>query len=190
MSWLKKYLPGFIRERLRERRRDKVVDRAVDLAQEGKYADAAEIYNAFAVESREESDLMSALYYRYSFEMWLKAKDARRAVANARSSLAMLCQDDGAWLKYDSGSNADDVIAMASQLYAAGFHREGDELSTAANVEFEKYGLAVRCTAEPEFRNEFPSVCPQCAGQLPYSPFARSIPCPFCDTAVYPANTG
>jgi len=190
MSWLNEYLPQFIRDLLRERRRDKVVDRAVDLAQEGKYADAAEIYNAFAVESREESDLMAALYYRYSFEMWLKAKDAQRAVANARFSLSMLCQDDGAWLKYDSGSHADEVIAMASQLYAAGFHPEGDEFSTAANEEFEKYDLKVRCAAVPEYRNEFPSVCPQCAGQLPYSPFARSIRCPFCDTAVYPANTG
>ncbi len=176
---------SYIRGYLRERRRDKVVGRAIDLDQAGKYVEAAEIYAAFAVESLAESELMASLYHQYAFEMWLKANDPQNALDQARHALRMLCTPDGKWLTYNSGENAEKVIVMVSQLYAAGHTAEGQHLASEANEQFEIFGLPVRCAAAPVRRSEFPPACPQCAGTLPNSPFHASITCPFCKSVIY-----
>lgn len=170
---------------LRERRRDSVIGRAIDLDQAGKYTEAAGIYSGFAAESLAASELMASLYHQYSFEMWLKAKEPQNALLQARTALRMLCTPEGKWLTYNAGENANKVIQMVSQLYAAGHPAEGQTLSAEANEQFEIFGLQVRCAAAPVRRSEFPPTCPQCGGTLPNSPFHASIACPFCESVIY-----
>ena len=181
IDWIKEYIRNF----RRDRRHDDVITRAIDLAQAEKYGEAAEIYSSFAVESRAESDLMASSYHQMSFKMWVKAKEAGKALEEARSSLRMLSTDDGKWLKYNAGEKADGVIQMVSQLYAAGYTDEGQALSAEANTQFETFGLHVRCAAAPVRRSEFPSLCTQCGGSLPPGLFDLSITCPFCQTVIY-----
>lgn len=174
-----------VKEFLRERRRDSVIDQGIALDGKGRYAEAARLYSDFAVESLAESELMAALYHQYSFEMWLEASDPANALEQARTALRMLCTQDGKWLTYNSGENAEKVLEMVSQLYAAGHTAEGQTLAAEANEQFEKFGLPVRCAAAPVIRSEFPPACPQCAGTLPNSPFHASITCPFCKSVIY-----
>lgn len=179
------YLPNFVREYLRERRRSAVVGKAIDLNSEGKFEEAAKIYEDFATEKLSETTLMSSLYRRYAFEMWMSAKKPQQALGQAKEALRLLCEDEGKWLKNDDGENADEIISMVSQLYAAGFTAEGADLAAESNEQFEIHGLPVRCAAEPVRRSKFPVSCSQCGGVLPESPFDISINCTFCQTVVY-----
>lgn len=185
LGLIKKYLPQFVLDRLRERRRSAAVDRAIELDGKGDFAGAARVYEDFALESLSETTLMSSLYRRYAFEEWLNAKEPQNALRQALEALRLLCDDDGKWIKSDNGENADEVISMVSQLYAAGYPEQASELAAEANKQFEKYGLTVRCAAEPVIRSKFPAVCEQCGGRLPESPFAIAIECPFCHTIIY-----
>lgn len=185
MGSIKDYFPGFIKEYFRERRRAKVVDKAIDLAAQEKYADAAEVYTRYAPEVLEYGELLYVLYCRYAFEMWIKAKDVGNALQQARNALRILCSNDGEWLKYSSGTHADDLLWMAGELYATGYIAEADIFSQEVNVQLEKYDLPMRCVVGTLRKSTFPSVCPQCGGNLPYSPYQHAIECPFCETVNY-----
>lgn len=174
-----------IRDFFRTRRRNKLVSRAIDLAHKGKHSEAATIHEQIAVECIEESELLASLYYRYAFEHWLAAMDPKRALEQALNVLQMLIAKDGKWLTYDSGENVDDLIAMVSKLYAAGYLNEGETLAVESNKNLEKYGLPVRCSVGPVGRSKFPSLCSQCGGTLPVGSFERSVTCTFCQTVVY-----
>jgi hypothetical protein len=139
----------------------------------------------FALQSLSETTLMSSLYRRYAFEEWISAKDPTNALKQSLEALRLLCNEDGKWLLSDDGENADEVISMVSQLYAAGYTVEGAELAAEANKQFELYGLPVRCAAEPVRRSRFPANCEQCGGLLPESPFDVSVACTFCRAVAY-----
>lgn len=177
-----------IRERIRDyfrtRRRDKIVSGAIGLAHKDQHPEAAAIYEQVAVEALEESELLASLYHKYAFEEWLAAKEPKRALEQAQNVLRMLIANDGKWLTYDSGENAEDLIMMVSKLYAAGYLAEGEKLAVESNTSFEKYGLPVRCAAAPVRRSKFPPICTQC-GALPAGSFEKSITCTFCEAVVY-----
>jgi hypothetical protein len=170
---------------LRTRRRDKLVSRAISHHHKDEFEEAALIYERIAPECLTESELLASLYHGYAFEEWLNAKEAPKALKEARKVLRMLVANDGKWLTYDAGKNADELVSMVSKLYAAGYLDEGEKLAIESNTNFEKYGLPVRCAAVPVGRSKFPSLCTQCGGTLPPSSFEKSITCTFCETVVY-----
>lgn len=176
-----------IRDFFRSRRREKLVSRAISLAQDAKYPEAAVIYEQVAIQAIEESELLASLYHGYAFREWLAAKQPKRALEQARNVLRMLTANDGKWLIYDSGENADELVSMVGKLFAAGFLDEGEKLAIESNLALEKYGLPVRCSAAPVRRSNFPSICSQCGGTLPQGAFEMSITCMFCHTVVYSA---
>lgn len=190
MSSFKKYLPEFVREYLRERRRASFIGKAIKLAGKEQHIEAAEIYEDYArvVFEEEDNELSATLYTQYAFEQRLAGKQPDKALEQARETLRLFCLNDGKWLKYDSGDNAKEIVAMVSQLYAAGFPEQGSKLAAEANEEFERHNLPIRCAAEPIRRSEFPAACAQCGGRLPESPFAVAIECPFCHTVIYAEN--
>lgn len=184
------YLPEFIREYLLEKRREKICAKAYNLAQQEKYAEAAEVYVRFAPELLEYRQtgygkLMYCVYCSYAFEMWIKAKDVKNALLQARNTLRILSSNDGEWLKYASGQQADNLLKMVVTLYGEGYIAEADTLSNEVNGQLAKYQVPLRCAAAPAHRIKFPSLCPHCGGKLPYSPSRFAIECPFCDTTIY-----
>lgn len=184
------YLPKFLRGYLLEKQRERICGKAYDLAKKEKYKEAAEIYTNFAPKLLEYDDigfgeLMYCIYCKYAFEMWMKAKDVENALQQARNALKILIKNDGKWLKYNSGEQANDLLKMVVALYGEGYIAEGDNLSREINQQLEKYDVPLRCIASPVHRNKFPSICPQCGGKLPYSPNHNAIKCPFCETTIY-----
>jgi hypothetical protein len=136
----------------------------------------------------ENNELSAALYRQYAFEQRLAAKQPDKALEQARETLRLYSLNEGKWLTYDSGDDAKEIVAMVSQLYAAGYPAQGSKLAAEANEKFERYNLPIRCSAEPIRRSEFPAACVQCGGRLPESPFAVAIECPFCHTVIYAEN--
>lgn len=184
------YFPEFLKEYLLERQRQKVWERAYNLAQQEKYTEAAEVYTKFAPKLLEYSnvgfgELLYCVYCNYAFEMWIKAKNVTNALQQARNTLHILSSNDGKWLKYNSGQQANDLLKMVIKLYGEGYIAEADTLSIEINEQLEKYNVPLRCAAAPSYRNQFPSICLQCGGKLPYSPNHNAIKCPFCDTTIY-----
>ncbi len=184
------YLPEFLRDYLLERQRMKVWSKAYDLAKKEKYQEAAEVYNNFAPRLLEYNkvgfgELMYCTYCNYAFGLFIKAKDVENALQQARNALKILIQNDGKWIKYNSGEQANDLLKMVVALYGEGYIAEGDTLSREINEQFEKYDVPLRCIAAPAQRNKFPSICPQCGGKLPYSPNHKAIKCPFCEITIY-----
>lgn len=192
MRFIIDYFREFFEDYFQERRREKVNDKAYELAQQEKFAEAAEVYIRFAPELLKYSSpgygqLMYCVYCHYAFEMWIKAKDAGNALQQARNALRVLSSNDGSWLKYDSGKQAEKVLAMIGELYIAGYTAEADLFSKEVNEQLEKYDVPLRSVVGPvrESGGKFPSLCPHCGAKLPSGTNKAALECSYCETVTY-----
>lgn len=175
------------RDFFRTRRREKLVSQAISHHHKDEFEEAARIYADIAPDCLTESELLASLYHGYAFEEWLNAKQPAKALEEARNVVRMLVANDGKWLTYNAGKNANELVSMVSKLYAAGYLDEGEKLAVESNIALEKFRLPVRCSAAPVSRSKFPSLCTQCGGTLPVGTFEKSMTCTFCETVVYAA---
>lgn len=191
----KDYLPEFIREYLDRRKCSKIWDKAYKLDQQEKYAEAAEVYAAFALERLKLPDstygeLSYCLYRKYAFEMWLKAKNPRKMLKEGRNVLRAYSNNDGRWLKYNSGKKIEDLISMVVQIHGAGFATEAEILSDEINEQLEKHEMPMRYSivSAPVRENGFPTLCSQCGAGIPSVRNRNSVECLYCASVIY-ANT-
>jgi hypothetical protein len=191
----KDYLPEFIQEYLDQRKCDKIWNETYKLKQQEKYAEAAEVYAAFALERLKLSnlgygELSYCSYCKYAFEMWLKAGNPQKMLEEGRNVLRVYSNNDGKWLKYSAGKNVEDLITMIVQIHGAGFAAEAEILSKEINEQLEKYEMPMRCSvaAAPVRGNVFPSLCPQCGGKIPKTENRNTVECLYCETVIYAKN--
>lgn len=189
------YLPEFIQKYLDERKSAKIWDKAYKLKQQEKYAEAAEVYAAFAFERLKLKDsgygeLSYCSYCEYAFEMWLKAENPQKMLEEARNVLRVYGNNDGKWLKYSAGQNVEDLITMVVQMHGAGFAAEAEILSKEINEQLEKYEMPMRCAvaATPILGDYFPLLCPQCGAKIPKTESRNTVECLYCETVIYAKN--
>lgn len=180
-----KYLPKILREFLLERRRSRATWKAILLASEKRFAEAARIYSDFADQHLAESTLQYSTHCEYAMENWIEAKQPQEALEQARRALRSFGNDDGEWMRYSSGDYAGALVKMATKLHTDGFTAEAETFAREVNEQLEKYNVPFRCLLDPAEKNEFPSICTQCGGSLPYSTHQQAIECPFCEILVY-----
>ena len=187
----KDYLPAFIREYLDQRKCSKIWNETYQLNQEEKYAEAAEIYAAFALERLKlgasgYGELSYCLYCKYAFEMWLKAELPQKMLEEGRNVLRVYSNNDGKWLKYSSGKNVEDLITMVVQMHGAGYTVEAEILTKEINMQLEKSKMPIRCSvAAPPQENYFPTLCTQCGAKVPITENRKTVECLYCETVIY-----
>lgn len=188
MGFIKDFIQNYFLNSPEERRRSKISREAYDLAEQGRYAEAAEVNARHALEELKDSDLMYSLYCIYAFEMWIKAQEPGEALREARNVLRVYINEDGKWLKYGS-AYPDNLMAMVSQFFAAGYAAEAAVFAGEVNRELEKYELPVRCAAVPVRKNIFPVSCSDCGANLSHNPYQETAQCSYCRAIVYAVNS-
>src|SRR5438270_10301885 len=108
---------AFIQDYLRDLHRKHAREEADRFLREGKYAEAAGVYQRMAEEILPHNELIYASDCHDAFRMWLRAKRSAEAVEPARSALRVLSDTD--WLG-NSSDAVDDLCQMVTELHAAG----------------------------------------------------------------------
>lgn len=172
-----------------DRRRNKAVGEASDLEYNGKYGEAAEVYARLAAEQGKSNELIYAIYIHDAFNLWLKAKEIDKAIAQAREVLRVL--SDSGWLK-KSDDTVNDLSQMVGELYVAGYTAEADTFSREINAELVAQGLAPMSgsitTASSTASSKtgvLPVNCPDCGGPLPDSGSTDVVKCIYCGSVIH-----
>ena len=181
-------LANVIRGYQSDRRRNKAVGEASGLEYDGKYGEAAEVYVQLAAEEGKSNELIYALYCRDAFNLWIKAKNIDKAMAQARDVLRVL--SDTGWLK-KSDDTVNDLSQMVGELYVAGYTAEADTFSKEINQELVAQGLAPMSvsdkaagSAATSKAGKLPAICPDCGGPLPDSGGEDEVKCPYCGSVI------
>lgn len=170
---------GFFTEFRRDRRRSKAWSRAYDFKKQGKFAEAAAVYDLLAEDSLQYNVLICAGDCHDAFKLWLEAKDIDNAMCEARKALRILSENG--WLK-TSTTAVDDICKIVGELYVSGYVHAADTFAREINEQLVLSGLPPKLEIS---RGKFPTTCPQCGGALPLTYTESSIKCPFCEAVVH-----
>lgn len=143
----------------------------------GQYAEAAGNYALMSAAYQDDNVLIYVGYCHEAFRMWLKAKDAGKALQQAHAVFHVL--DDTGWLKR-SMEQVLDLKLMIDELKAAGYTDEADTFAGELNQKLGEFGLMLK----PVSTGHAPAVCPSCGAPLPRSAAGDEIICPFCGYVV------
>jgi hypothetical protein len=139
----------------------------------GQYAEAAGNYEQMAAAYQDSNSLIYASYCHEAFRMWLKAKNADRAMQPAHASFHVL--DDTGWLKR-SMEEVLDLKLMIDELRSAGYSDEAEAFAGELNEKLGEFGLMLK----PASAGHGPAICPSCGAPLPRSTSDDEVKCPFC----------
>jgi len=172
-----------------ERRFSRTLQQGKALALVGKYAEAAEFYTRQAQKELKNNAMLSfAFYCKHAFQMWVKAKEPRKALQEAGNVVSVYVMYDGRWMKQNSGDDVEKLTSMVSDLFGADYIAEGAFLAGAINKELEKFGLPMRCAAVPVRKNVFPASCTDCGANFFSNPYQDIARCDYCKAVIYPLN--
>lgn len=143
----------------------------------GQYAEAAGNYEQMAAAYLDSNTLIYAGYCHEAFRMWLKAKNADRALVRAHAAFHVL--DDTGWLKR-SMEEVLDLKLMIDELRAAGYNDEAEAFAGELNKKLGEFGLMLK----PTSADHVPTVCPSCGAPLPRSMAGDELKCPFCGYVI------
>ena len=172
---------GFFAKFLRGRRRSKAWDEAYRFKQAGDFAAAAGVYEGLAADSLADNELIYEGDCHDAFVMWLQAKNVDNALGQARKALRVT--SDSGCLNWSS-STVDDLCKMVGELYVAGCATAADSFANEINEQLVAKGLPARLATK---HGKFPTTCPQCGGELPFTYADDNIICPFCSSVIHSA---
>ena len=170
------------------RRHSKLRKKTEVLIQQGRYAEAAKGYTSQALKELKKSELSFATYSIYAFEMWVMAQEPDKALNEARNVLWIYINNNGRWLRDESGKYVDDLTSIVSDFFVAGFNSEGAVFAGEVNNQLEKFGLPMRCAVVPVHKNIFPASCTDCGANLSHTPYQDTAQCGYCKAIIYPLN--
>lgn len=156
-------------------------NKASDLKFSGQYEKAAEAFAEQADIDLPENELIFADECRYSFDMWMKAGNAEKALEQGRRALSGY--EKGDWLKGDN-DYIDDLTYMVGELQKADHVDEADTLLTDINNYLVSIGEQRVEVALVGKQQNFPPACPSCGGTIGYHGTLKEISCPFCGAVV------
>lgn len=161
----------------KEREVESLKEEAQKLQSRGQYAQAAEVYNKVAAAYLDDNPLIYASNGHQAFRLWLKAREAEKAMQQARAIFHVL--DDNGWLRR-SMEQVLDLKLMIDEFRSAGYINEAELFAGDLNNKLGEFGLMLK----PGAASAHPSICPSCGAQLPQAEAGQQVICSFCGYVV------
>lgn len=173
---------GWIQKMISNWKSNTLGSRARRFQYDDRFAEAAEAYAQQADVDLPDNELIYADECKYSFDMWLKAKNPQKALEQARRSLHGYTLGD--WLKGEN-SYIDDLTGMVGDLRKADYVDEADAFLTDINNYLASIGEEPLIVTFAGKQQAYPAVCPHCGGAVSYHGTLEEISCQYCGDVIH-----